>query len=772
MRKGVLVQWRKIRGMALLIFVVFNLGVFNFSGSVHAANVANHSNPTVLKAYFTALRACYSGGAMSSPLRDDATTINRLYLNVGTSSSVTLPTGSTNDLNSVVNCRQLIFGSAISNAGVGLGWDGLFDLFKSGDTNVDSRIAGLGYVKTTVDAEDADYNACVKFRYKHTSEGITTTTKDVDSDLICATVDGSGIVTSLGIETEAYSATSNGEFPLVLSVERKKINGVKKDVVQVKGKYSLGASGKYWTEYGVGDSWTNLKNDILAILANKYSRISSSGEGYSITYSWEDRQLFSPEADESGQVGSTQYVIDNVSTAADTAVQYFSNAKYKGLNTLLVGDAELYAYYMNLLKDYFFSDRSSDDYWKCDADWNVYPAYTEAIAVSPSGVRGDCKISTSLAKSGTVNGFKYNSYYKEYEFDTAQVGTKLNVSALIAKINELAGGLTDEELLVGAEESENSNIGTEPSSGASEDQCKNSSGALGWFLCPVLNKVAEALGGLYSDAVKPLLTVNSGLFDSDSGTRQAWDIMIGFANTLVAIFLLVVIFSQVTGVGIDNYGIKKSLPKIILVAVLVNLSYLICQLAVDLSNILGNSLESLMTSIDVGVGKSGLDSIADDNIAWFKAMFNAVSGGMVVIEGVSVVAAVASTGWLAGLIIPLLLFFVSALVAVLTFFILMGLRQAGVVLLIVLAPLAMVCYMLPNTKKWFDKWLKLFEALLLLFPMCGLMVGGGQLVSKILLSSSTDYIMYFIGCVAMVAPFFFIPSLLKSSMAGLGSIGR
>lgn len=311
------------------------------------------------------------------------------------------------------------------------------------------------------------------------------------------------------------------------------------------------------------------------------------------------------------------------------------------------------------------------------------------------------------------------------------------------------------------------------------DPCYENSGSLGWVLCPILDKVSEALDGLYTNAVEPFLVVNPELVSSNSGTYNAWQIMIGIANILVVIFLLVVIFSQLTGIGIDNYGIKKVLPKIIAAAILVNLSYIICQLAVDLSNILGNSLNSFLSNIEVSGLNSSLSldgvsteiQVSSDNAAWFKGLFTVAGGGLVGVGTVALAMSVVNSGWFAGLVLPILLFFVVALVAVLFFFILLGVRKAGVVILVVLAPLAFVCYMLPNTKKWFDKWLKAFEGLLLLYPICGLLIGGGQLVSKILLTVSDDYIMYFTGCIVLVVPFFFIPTLLKGSFVAMGNIG-
>jgi len=62
--------------------------------------------------------------------------------------------------------------------------------------------------------------------------------------------------------------------------------------------------------------------------------------------------------------------------------------------------------------------------------------------------------------------------------------------------------------------------------------------------------------------------------------------------------------------------------------------------------------------------------------------------------------------------------------------------------------------------------------LLLLFPICGLIIGGGNLASRILLSSDPSN--YFVALTAMllnVVPFFFIPTLVSASFAAMGNIG-
>ncbi|QQR51771.1 hypothetical protein IPF89_04465 [Candidatus Saccharibacteria bacterium] len=74
----------------------------------------------------------------------------------------------------------------------------------------------------------------------------------------------------------------------------------------------------------------------------------------------------------------------------------------------------------------------------------------------------------------------------------------------------------------------------------------------------------------------------------------------------------------------------------------------------------------------------------------------------------------------------------AALLALaLTVLILIG-RQALIILLIVISPLAFVAYLLPNTENLFKKWYKLFSTLLLLFPIVALVFGASKLASTIL----------------------------------------
>ncbi|MFV0484664.1 MAG: hypothetical protein ACK5MU_00305 [Candidatus Saccharimonadales bacterium] len=316
----------------------------------------------------------------------------------------------------------------------------------------------------------------------------------------------------------------------------------------------------------------------------------------------------------------------------------------------------------------------------------------------------------------------------------------------------------------------------DPSSGVdtAEPSCFDGGGALGWILCPVLEAMGEAASNIYEGIIEPFLAVDSTLF-SDSGagagTYAAWTTFQSIANIAFIILLLVVVFSQLTGVGIDNYGIKKILPKLIIAAILINLSYFICQLAVDVSNVLGYGLKAMLDSM----ANSGDIAVAITTDAGTAT--TTVSGGATVLTAVAALIAVGAgagiimAGGIA-FILPALLALLSAIIAIVFTFVLLGVRQAGVVLLVVISPLAFVCYMLPNTKKLFDKWVKMFQGLLLFFPICGLLMGAGNLTSKILLSTnSKSFFMALIAMLLNIIPLFFLPSLLKGAFAAMGNIG-
>ena len=130
--------------------------------------------------------------------------------------------------------------------------------------------------------------------------------------------------------------------------------------------------------------------------------------------------------------------------------------------------------------------------------------------------------------------------------------------------------------------------------------CNDSLGSIGWLVCPTTGKISEAVDWLY-ERNRTFLEINPVEAKEGSAVFEVWNYCLGIANIAFVIFLLITIYSQITGVGISNYGIKKALPKLIIAAIMVNLSFLACSLAVDASNIVGNGLRGFFDGVSENV---------------------------------------------------------------------------------------------------------------------------------------------------------------------------
>lgn len=295
------------------------------------------------------------------------------------------------------------------------------------------------------------------------------------------------------------------------------------------------------------------------------------------------------------------------------------------------------------------------------------------------------------------------------------------------------------------------------SSSTDLDQCYGSAGALGWILCPVLSFVTNAVDGIYEDTIQTqFLEVKASDVSTGSKAYDSWKVIRNIANILFLIAFIAVLLSQITGLGISNYGIKKLLPRLIVVAILVNASFFICQLAVDASNVLGYGIKDMF------------EAIAPSSSGPSGSLALGVAGSALTWAGIFFLATQTVGVWL----IPLLLAVLSGAVSVLFGAIVLGIRQAGIIILVVLAPVAIVCYALPNSKSIFDRWLKMFTSLLMVFPICGALMGGGLFASNLVAGNQESVMLNIIAMLIRVVPFFMIPSLVRASLMAIGNIGN
>ena len=300
-----------------------------------------------------------------------------------------------------------------------------------------------------------------------------------------------------------------------------------------------------------------------------------------------------------------------------------------------------------------------------------------------------------------------------------------------------------------------------------QSYCQENGGFLSWMLCPAIADGASTAGGLLGYITK-LTTVHTSIIEQfskqDSSIYKAWSAFRNIANIGFVIMLLVVVFSQVTNIGISNYNIKKILPKLIITAILVNFSYLIMGALIDLSQIAGNGIGALIRSV-------AADSMDVDASTRASATISAIAGAVTGVAG-AVAGGAAIAGLIGGpaIILPVVMFIVTSLISIFFGFIMLTIRQAAIIMVIVLAPLMMVLYALPNTSAITKKYISTVKALLMLYPMFIFATSAGALASSIIIGTSTDLLMMIVGGLLNVLPYFAIPSMTSKSLAGLGAI--
>lgn len=722
---------RKKALLALIgIISSFVVGNFALSTPVSAAAKKGSKIETVYqKSLAWAIKSCYSNGSMKSSFVPGDYTDTPMMANMLTDKGInqfTTPVPTLPNEDGRTNGRTtcgLILGSNLLNKYYG--------------TKIDSvgvaQLASIGYEKSA----ESNYNKnCIGFQYLDSSGTATNSTYITSKACFKVNKTSGKIEGTLGIEPPA-------------AVEA----GIRSPIIPMAVFPASLQFGAMKVDYA-GKTWNEL--------------VAASRAGFSETGLGLQNVLTNSTTDQSF---ATYKMIDKPK-AANKAIKYFSKGKYTKASKAKFKDKDRLTLYMNYINYILAQDNAvkyREDkcggktkkadllketgylYHKSQNKWCVLDG-VDTVSGEFAGIKADGKGMTMVSFSTIVKEMQKGKYNN---FKTP----KLDPSA--------------------AEEAEQEE-GYDPDEDSEQPTCYNSAETLGWILCPAIEISGNAVEGLYDMIKNSFLEIKaSTLMASGGPLHQAWEDFRDYANIIFVVLLAVVILSQLTGIGVSNYGIKKILPRLVMIAILVNLSFVICQLAVDLSNILGEGLEKLFHNFANGVtltpptgqmlGPTELGEAAGSIVT---RLTSTAGTGILMLGGV----AIAASTWEFWLI-PLLIFFLGCLIGVLFFAIILGVREAGIIILVALTPVAIVCYALPNTKKVYDKWFKLFSSLLFVYPIAGALMGGGLWASKLMLATGegkSGLAGFFFAMVAMlmqVVPFFLIPSLVKSSLAVAGNLG-
>lgn len=241
---------------------------------------------------------------------------------------------------------------------------------------------------------------------------------------------------------------------------------------------------------------------------------------------------------------------------------------------------------------------------------------------------------------------------------------------------------------------------------------------IGWIVCPVLTVLSKITDAGYQKIEGEYLPTKINIFETDGDVYKVWQQVRNLANIGLVIAFLVIIFSQLSSIGISNYGIKKMLPRLVVAAILINLSFLVCTLSADISNVLGQGIRELITNLDVLKPKTSSGTDTAYTIAGVVEGVIGVGAGLVALGSLAALGPILLAGFL----------------AVCLAFLILAARQALIVFLVIISPLAFLAYMLPNTEKLFTQWRKIFFSMLLIYPVIALVYYTSQIASNVLRS--------------------------------------
>lgn len=365
--------------------------------------------------------------------------------------------------------------------------------------------------------------------------------------------------------------------------------------------------------------------------------------------------------------------------------------------------------------------------------------------------KGDCAPGYIKSKDGTYKDFTEGDRVRDGRikqktavFVCAKKGTKAgdNVEKCNKKENE------------DSEECKNNPAGEDDGdSDGSKDKNSCAIEWVGWIMCPVIRGATGMVVSTYSLMQQHFLNIKADeIFQQDKPAFKTWSSFRDIANVFFVIILSIIIFSQVSGVGISNYGIKKMLPKIIVFAILVNISWYISVIMIDISNIVGHSLFEWLSGD--GTWQFSSDSQSEDSPV------EQILGGSAVLVG----TAAAVTGAFAAGTSILLFLFSAALALIMMVFILL-IRQAAVIVLVVVSPVAFVAGILPNTEGFFKKWMKFLKNMLMIYPICSLIVGGSIFVSNLLYNNESSPLLKVAYGLLPILSLFTIVAIIKSVLS-------
>lgn len=221
---------------------------------------------------------------------------------------------------------------------------------------------------------------------------------------------------------------------------------------------------------------------------------------------------------------------------------------------------------------------------------------------------------------------------------------------------------------------------------------ETSSAIAGWLSWATLG-ISITIGKILTYLISWVVVLFKWQDFNISGVTTGWVAVRDICNMFFILILLVIAFGTI--LRLENYNVKKLLPKLLIIAVLINFSKTICFLFIDFSQIVMLTFVSAFATGGNFIGSLKLDQLFALQNENEKAM--------------------ESWNMFGGIFLSFLFIIISFAVFVM-FAVILLTRMVAFWMLIVLSPLAFLAYALPGGG-YFSKWWGEFSKYLLVGPI-------------------------------------------------------
>jgi hypothetical protein len=293
------------------------------------------------------------------------------------------------------------------------------------------------------------------------------------------------------------------------------------------------------------------------------------------------------------------------------------------------------------------------------------------------------------------------------------------------------------------------NGGANNTATATTPTCQTSGDPLSWIVCGLFDGAAHMADWALNSIVVPfLITQPLAVNNTNDPTYKVWNSFRIYGDIFLVIALIVLVLGQaIGGGGIEAYTIRKALPRVLIAAILVNVSIYIVALMVDITNVLGNAISGIIIEPFRAAGSwnfkptggqdasAGIAVLSVGLIGYF--LHRGGGAGIHTILGHGLFNNNVNTGSFSKAAVEIAIFLIiPILLALLAVLVTLIIRKGLILFLILIAPVAFALYCLPNTEKYFKRWWDILLEALLVFPIVMIIFAVADVLSITILNAN------------------------------------